>query len=242
MLGTASNIMLLPNYQIFVIVALFIFFLIFLLMEWFIPSGFWQRLAEFLATAVFIVFCMVWSVHNDAAPLLIDKSMRFQRVTGEIDIRLLDVRSLEGWGEGESDVGSTRERLVHGDHRVNQAQPDPARPNPVPIIDRVLDHIGAPHRGEEIARMSQEQWVSYLRGLNSIQRRQIGRIPFAVIEIRSDDDRIERIVMFRNDRHTVRDQAGNIVGRICVDRVFNVADTVSGEREAVRINHGYTCQ
>lgn len=237
MVDTLINLALQPEYQIFVLISLTAYVAMFLLVERFAKSDFHRRAALLAATVLFILFCMVWSAHNDTRQLLIDKSMSFQRITGRMDLRLMDVRSLDGWGEGESAVGEGRERLVHGNRPADQGLPDAAN-----TIGRVLDLMGLPQSGAQVVAMSPDEWVAFLRGLDSLQRRQIGRIPFAVVEIRSDDDKIDRVVMFRNDRHTVRDKAGRVVGRICLDRIFNVADAVSGEREAIMISHGRTCQ
>jgi hypothetical protein len=234
MLGTAGNLALLSNFQIFVPISLALYVALFVATEKFVRVEFWRKFIEVITSVIFILFCMVWSAHNASREILIDKSTGFHPVTGAVDVHLVDIRSLEGWGEGDSEVGEGRERLVHGNHDINKTQPDSIR-----IFDHILDQINY-HQvdGAAVQRMSQDEWVALLRGLNNEQRRAIGRIPFAILQIRSSDDKVEQVVLFRDERYAVRNSAGDVVGRICLDRIFNTNDAVSGEREAVVISHG----
>lgn len=234
MLGTVGNLALLPEFRTFVIVSILTYIVIFCLIEGLVRSTRLRRFIEVGLAAASIMISMAWSVYHSAGPLLIDKGMSFRHVSSDVEVQLIDVLSLKGWGEGEAVLHAGHEELLHGNFEINQRLPQARW-----VFDRIFDRMGLPRRSDELIGMTeQRQWVAFLRGLNSVQRHQIGKIPFAMIDVRTGDGHVQQLLMFRNDTRVVRDAGGAVAGVLCLDHVFDVADVVSGEREAVVLSHG----
>lgn len=232
MLGAAGNLALMPEYRVFVIVSILAYIVLFWIIETRIGSSRARRAIEVGMAAVFIVITMTWSAYHYVPSLLIAKGAHFEHV-GSLRVQLNDVKSLRGWGEGQAVSTPGHEELLHGDHRVNRGLS-----NARWIFDRIFDRMGLPHRND-VLTMSQQQWFAFLRDdLDPVQQRQIGKIPFAIVDVQTADGAIQTMIMFRNDRREVRDRSGASAGFLCMDRIFDVPDVVSGEREAVLISVG----
>jgi hypothetical protein len=231
MLDTVASLAIEPEFHGFVLLALFLYGLIFFLTEGYVRSDKAGRSIEFLTSAAFILICVFWGALNGERQLLLDKSMPFQGISGGASVRLIDVRSVRGWLEGEPDRSDEKAVVKHGDHRVNAGY------GPV-IFDRIFELMNLPYSGRSVVGMSQLEWERFLRGLRDSDRLQIGRIPFAVVEVRVGDGPATRFTLFKNDSATLSTPKDGKVAVLCVRNIFNVPDNFSFERESIMLSYG----
>lgn len=231
MLDTVGSLALEPEFQSFVVICVVVYLALFAAAEIFIKTERARRISECATSVAFILLCVFWGAANGGRELLIDRSMPWQKVSGGSAVRLVDVRSIRGWGEGNPDNVDAGAAVTHGDHQVNKEVG-------AEVFDRILEQLNLPYSGAKIVDMDQAQWEAFLRGLRPSDRLLIGRIPFAVVDGRSNDGRIRRATLFANDTMEILDREGRVKSRICVDNIFNVPDTFSAQREAIKISYG----
>lgn len=231
MLGTATSLAFEPEFRIFVPVAIVSYLIIFGLTEWQVRRQQTKRIIEVATTAVFILICVIWGAHN--APevpesILLMKGEGFRQITAEgAAVRVENVTTLDGWQEGNAPG-------EHGDHRENQLLPEATS-----IFDRLLKRIGVSRfSGADLARMSQQDWESFLTGLNQRDRDEISRTPFTIVSVRTSDNREQIRVLFTGGNLDVPRSDGSLEGRICVRRTFDVGERGSGEHEAIYVENG----
>jgi hypothetical protein len=231
MLDAVGGHALEPEFQRFVVIAVIAYAAIFLLTERFARTGRMRRWVEFLTSAGFILLCVFWGAANGGRQILLNRSMPFEEVGSGASVRLVGVRSLRGWLEGDPDKMDEVVSPQHGDHRVNKGYG-------AAVFDRVFEEMGSPHRSAEVMDLSQEGWGDFLRGLRGSDRLLIGRISFAVMEARLDDGRPHRFIMFKNDHAAIRSADGERLAVVCVRNIFNVPDNFSPELESVMVSYG----
>lgn len=232
MLGTVASLAIDPRFQLFVAVSLVIYVGVFVAAELYAPTERMRRIIEVGVTAIFSLVCLFWGAHNGSRSLYLETSMPPQKIAGGGTVQLQDITSVNGWNEGRIAPSGSGFSIAHGDHRVNRSRPDAAR-----IMTALFRQLDIQHPVDQVLQMPQAQWEAFLRDLPDQKRPYLGGIPFAVIEVRANDGTVRRETVFKNDEVQVRDKSGGVESFVCIDRVLDIRERTSNEKEAVMVTH-----
>lgn len=216
---TALRLLAEPEFRLFAIAALVGYILVFMITEWFVTKARARRTVEMVVTSIFVLFCLVWGVHNDRQELLLDTEMGARKVSGGVRVRLQDVTTVDG-----SD-GAVAGQLNRSFQRADE------------VYARLFQRLNIRSPGA-ISALSAEDWSQFAATLSETKRRYLGGTPFALLEITASDGSQTAPIALRSDDIQIRSRRGEAEGWICIHRIFDARERSSDERETIVLTHG----
>lgn len=197
----------------------------------FIPSKAWQAAVEMgcILISVLIAVYIGFQTGNAEKDFIVQKNQGSIDLSPGFRIKLVDIRSLRGVGEGEESIMKGESFLGVGDHRLNKDIQQET-------INTVISKIRSPNGNLDIKSMNQKQWERFLSSLSSIERRKLSNYSWAIVEIYYNGKLKIKKDVFRGDQLYL-DEDDRKKGSIVIKHLFNVPDFTGDDEETIIITH-----
>jgi len=200
----------------------------------FLTSERWKNVVRILLSGLLILvtgsFVSEISKKTGGVISTVDK---YQPISDGISIKLNDVFSLRGWGEGKPEPNEINAIWPHGDHKRNMSRGSDD-------IDFILKVVLKEIQESEISvddwiNFDQNEWEQFLHGLSKANRDKVGGIAFAYISIQDGGKEIElppqRSGIVDLSEYTSKS------GFLEIEQIYNTLEGASGTPEAIKYNY-----
>lgn len=192
----------------------------------------WIRLLELVVTLVLVVWAAAGTLTTVPEPVdfIIQKGEGPKRIVGEVSVRVKDVVSLRGWGEGGPEGGNSQQVCYTHGNVADNAEYSAA-------FGQILGELHTSVTPSQLARMSQAEWGDFLLSLKPAERDRIGAIEFAYLRLDPGSGHsVEVGPLFQGDEIHLS-KYSDAHGRLRVLRIFNTPERISGVPEAILLGY-----